>query len=109
MEADTYSEATKILSYHTDFIYHFVNNPYFELIGPPSNTKYTVEYIEPNGNILYKNTISTNNWIKLNKEYFSNYTIKVWEDDKLIFLEITLLQIRNSFSFACLNYVFSCF
>ena len=79
------------------FIYFFVNNPYFELIGPPSNTKYTVEYIEPNGNILYKNTISTNNWIKLNKEYFSNYTIKVWEDDKLIFLEETNFENKRVF------------
>lgn len=71
------------------FNYHFVNNPYFELIGPQSEDKYTIEYIEPNGNILYRNVISTNNWVKLNREYYTDYTIKLWKDEKLIFVDKT--------------------
>ena len=69
------------------FNFHFVTNPYFELLGPSSDDKYTIEYIEPNGNILYRNTISTNNWVKLNREYFTDYTIRLLHEDKVIFKE----------------------
>jgi autotransporter strand-loop-strand O-heptosyltransferase len=79
------------------FIHNFVNNPYFEIIGPQSDKKYTVEYIEPNGNILYKNTILTNNWIKLNREFYTKYTIKVWDNDKLIFIDETNLENKRVF------------
>jgi autotransporter strand-loop-strand O-heptosyltransferase len=67
------------------FNYHFVTNPYFELLGPESDKKYKIEYIEPNGNVLYRNIISTNNWVKLNREYYTDYTIKLYEEDNLIF------------------------
>jgi autotransporter strand-loop-strand O-heptosyltransferase len=69
------------------FNYHFVTNPFFEILGPQSDSKYTIEYSEPDGNVLYKNVISTNNWVKLNREYYTDYTIKITEDNKLIFLE----------------------
>ena len=69
------------------FNYHFVNNPYLEILGPESDKKYTVEFIEPNGDVLYRNIISTNNWVRLNREYFTDYTIKIWNEQELIFLE----------------------
>jgi len=79
------------------FNYHFVNNPYFEIIGLESDKKYTVEFIEPNGNVLYRNIISTNNWVKLNREYYTDYTIKVWCDDQIIFLERINLENQRVF------------
>lgn len=79
------------------FNYHFVTNPFFELLGPNSDSKYTIEYVEPNGNVLYKNTISTNNWIRLNREYYTDYTISLKEDDKLIFFEKTNFENKKVF------------
>jgi autotransporter strand-loop-strand O-heptosyltransferase len=69
------------------FNYHFVGNPFFEVLGPKSDSKFTIEYIEPNGNILYNNIISTNNWVRLNREYYTDYTICLKENNKIIFLE----------------------
>jgi autotransporter strand-loop-strand O-heptosyltransferase len=82
-EPKTQYEHPKKLKYN----YQFVTNPYFELLGSESEKKYKIEYIEPNGNVLYRNVISTNNWIRLNREYFTDYTIKLYEEDKLIFLD----------------------
>jgi autotransporter strand-loop-strand O-heptosyltransferase len=79
------------------FNFHFVTNPYFELLGPSSDDKYTIEYIEPNGNILYRNTISTNNWVKLNREYFTDYTIRLLHEDKVIFKEKVDFQGKRVF------------
>jgi len=69
------------------FNYHFVTNPYFELLGTENDKKYTIEYIEPNGNVLYRNIISTNNWVKLNRQYFTDYTIKLSENGHVVFME----------------------
>ena len=79
------------------FNFHFVTNPYFELLGPSSDDKYTIEYIEPNGNILYRNTISTNNWVKLNREYFTDYTIRLLHEDRVIFKEKVDFQGKRVF------------
>lgn len=79
------------------FNFNFVTNPYFELLGPESDEKYTIEYSEPNGNVLYRNVISTNNWVRLNREYYTDYTIKIYNQDKLIFKEYTNFEGKRVF------------
>lgn len=70
------------------FIQHFVNNPYFEIKGE-KNSKYKVEFFDEKGIKHYSEIISTNNWIRLSREYYTKWNIKVWEEENLIY-EYTL-------------------
>jgi autotransporter strand-loop-strand O-heptosyltransferase len=63
--------------------YHFVRGPFVEIKGPKT-AKYTVEFIDNNNNELkYKTTISNNCWCKCNIEYFVDWKIKIYENEKL--------------------------
>jgi autotransporter strand-loop-strand O-heptosyltransferase len=63
---------------------HFVNHPFLEITGP-SNKTYLIQYFDDNNILIYQNRIKSYHWVKLNREWFTNWKIKVWEDDKLIF------------------------
>jgi autotransporter strand-loop-strand O-heptosyltransferase len=66
-----------------DININFVGKPFLEITGR-SNSNYLVKFIDDNDICVYQNTIKTNHWIKLNREWFTNWTVKVWEDDNLI-------------------------
>lgn len=57
--------------------HHFVDGAFLEIIGKSEN-KYKVIFYDQE-NIVYQNVIDCNSWVKLNKKYFIDYTIKVWE------------------------------
>ena len=62
---------------------HFVKGPYVEITGPKS-AEYKIEFIDnKNGKILYKSSIGTNCWSKCSIEYFVDWKIKIYENDKL--------------------------
>jgi autotransporter strand-loop-strand O-heptosyltransferase len=66
------------------FNYHFVNNPFFELIGNSDDT-FLVEFYDDNMNLIHSSNITCNMWTKVNRRYFTDWKIKVYRNGKLIF------------------------
>lgn len=62
---------------------HYVLNPFFEIVGQGENT---FEIKMSDGlNIVYQKTIPINSWIKLNRQYFTEWRTEVFENNKLIY------------------------
>lgn len=81
------------------FIEHFVDNPYFEIVGK-STSNFTVQFTDNKQNIIYENTIKCNAWVKLNRQYYTDYYVKVWENEKLVYEKpFSLKQKRVMISF----------
>jgi autotransporter strand-loop-strand O-heptosyltransferase len=68
--------------------HNFVLQPFLEIRGR-SKSKFRVEYLDEEGVCHYRNTIGANNWVKLNRRWYTKWTIKVWKDDELYY-EYTL-------------------
>ena len=66
------------------FIYHFVNGPYFEIKGDTDKT-YTVIFSNEKGEEHYRENIKCNMWVRLNRAYYTKWNIKVFEGDELLF------------------------
>lgn len=67
-----------------EIIQYFVNNPFLEIKGE-SNSKFKVEFYDESGRCHYSEELSSNHWIKLNREYFTKWNTKIWESGKLIY------------------------
>lgn len=67
-----------------NFNIHFVGQPFFEITGV-SNSDYLIKFIDENGITVYENTIRTNHWVKLNRKWFVNWRIKVWENNEFLY------------------------
>jgi autotransporter strand-loop-strand O-heptosyltransferase len=63
---------------------HFVDNPFLEIKGN-SDSNFKVQFLDEKGSIAYENTIKANSWVKLNRQYFTAWTAKVWQDGHLIY------------------------
>ena len=64
-------------------VVHFVRGPFVEIKGPKS-ASYKVEFIDnKTGNIRYTSNIGNNCWCKCSIEYFIDWKIVIYEDDKL--------------------------
>ena len=63
---------------------HFVDNPFLEIKGI-SDSSFKVQFLDEKGSIAYENTIKANSWVKLNRQYFTAWTAKVWQDGHLIY------------------------
>lgn len=63
---------------------YFVNQPFLEIRGN-SNSTFKVEFFDENGTCHYRNNLGVNNWCKLNREYFTKWNTKIWEDNSLIY------------------------
>jgi len=61
--------------------HNFVLQPFLEIKGR-SNSKFRVEYLDEEGVCHYRNTIGVNNWVKLNRRWYTKWTIKIWKDDE---------------------------
>jgi autotransporter strand-loop-strand O-heptosyltransferase len=68
------------------FINHYVDNPYLEILGS-SDSKYRVDFYDGDGIVQYENVIKSNHWVKVNRQYFTNWTVKVydWDTNELIY------------------------
>jgi autotransporter strand-loop-strand O-heptosyltransferase len=63
-------------------IQHFVGQPYLEIkSGLKANFK--VQYFDGD-KLVYENTIGSNCWVKLNRQYYTRWHSKVYMDGKLI-------------------------
>ena len=63
---------------------HFVDNPFLEIKGI-SDSNFKVQFLDEKGSIAYENTIKANSWVKLNRQYYTKWTTKVWQDGYLIY------------------------
>ena len=87
--SDSYSELYKktlnipikqqLFKEKLNVIQYFINQPYLEIKGT-SPYKYRVHFYDEFGKLHYDNVISANNWIKLNREYFTKWTTKIWRE-----------------------------
>jgi autotransporter strand-loop-strand O-heptosyltransferase len=76
-----------------DIIQHFVDQPFFEIKGI-SDSDYRVEFYD-RWDLVYSNTIKSNNWVKLNRQYFTNWVVKVYEKDEMIYTDFLHLHSKR--------------
>jgi autotransporter strand-loop-strand O-heptosyltransferase len=63
---------------------NFVKQPFLEITGR-SNKNYLIKFYDENDICLYENTIKANHWVKLSREWFTAWKIKVWENNYPIY------------------------
>jgi hypothetical protein len=73
---------------------HFVVNPFIEISGE-EETNFEITFIDEGGNVIYQNNLAINSWVKLNREYYTKWTIRVKEDNNVIFSNILNLENRR--------------
>jgi autotransporter strand-loop-strand O-heptosyltransferase len=73
---------------------HFVVNPFIEISGE-EETNFEITFIDEGGNVIYQNNLAINSWVKLNREYYTKWAIRVKEDNNLIFSNILNLENRR--------------
>lgn len=63
----------------------FHDGPKVEILGDSGET-YCVEFIDADTQlVIHSGSIKSNNWIKANRKYFTNWLIKVYARDRLLF------------------------
>jgi autotransporter strand-loop-strand O-heptosyltransferase len=62
---------------------HYIVNPFLEIVGI-SNSNFKIEFYDEQGVCHYNSVIKTNQWVKLNRSYYTKWRSKVWQDDVLI-------------------------
>lgn len=63
---------------------YFVNQPFLEIKGDSDST-FEIKFFDEHGVCHYHNTTKANHWFKLNREYFTKWNTKVWEEGTLIY------------------------
>jgi len=63
---------------------YFVNQPFLEIKGDSDST-FEVKFFDEYGVCHYHNKTKANHWFKLNREYFTKWNTKVWEEGTLIY------------------------
>ena len=66
------------------FIQHFVDQPFLEIKGM-SNSEFSVKFFDEKDVCHYENIIQANHWVKLNREYFTKWTAKVFENGEMVY------------------------
>jgi len=67
-----------------DIIQHFVDQPFLEIKGL-SDSEFAVVFYDENSNEYYQNIIRANHWVKLNRQYFTPWRTKVWQNGEVIY------------------------
>lgn len=68
-------------------IQYFVNQPYLEIKGL-SSSFFDIKFFDEQGICHYENRLRVNHWCKLNREYFTKWNTKIWENGELIYDKI---------------------
>jgi autotransporter strand-loop-strand O-heptosyltransferase len=63
---------------------HFVDGAFLEIKGE-SDSDFKVKFYDEQGKCHYENNIKSNSWVRLNRQYFTKWTAKVWQDGHLIY------------------------
>jgi autotransporter strand-loop-strand O-heptosyltransferase len=68
-----------------DYVFnqHYVCQPFFEIKGQSDN-KFDIKMYDSE-DIVYQNSLPINSWVKLNREYYTDWETKVWENGELIY------------------------
>lgn len=61
-----------------------MDNPFLEIKGV-SDSDFKVAFYDEKDVCHYENTIKSNNWVKVNRQYYTKWTAKVWQDGELIY------------------------
>jgi autotransporter strand-loop-strand O-heptosyltransferase len=77
-------------------VQNFVNGPFLEIKGV-SDSDFKVQFLDEKGKITYENTIKANHWVRLNRQYYTRYTTKVWQDGELIYTNTLNLEGKTVF------------
>jgi len=75
---------------------HYISNPFLEIKGV-SDSNFLVRFYDEKGSIVYENTIKSNCWVRLNRQYYTRYTTKVWQDGELIYSDTLNLEGKRVF------------
>jgi len=89
-----HKEIRKQIHSKYEIITHFVDGAYLEIKGF-SLSNFKVQFTDQNGAVVYENTIGCNEWVKLNRKYFTEYLIKVWENEELVYEETLSLESKK--------------
>ena len=65
----------------------FINQPFLEITGESDN-EYEIKFFDEHNVCHYHNKLKSNHWVKLNREYFTKWNTKIWEDGTLIYDEV---------------------
>lgn len=71
------------------FNVNFINNPFLEIKGI-SDSIFTVKFYDEKNKCHYTNTINVNHWVKLNRQWFTKWTIRIWENGQDLVYKYTL-------------------
>lgn len=63
---------------------NFIGNPFIEIKGE-SDSNFKIEFHDDLGICHYSNNLPINHWVRLNREYYTKWTAKVWENGTLIY------------------------
>ena len=77
LEKPIHQQKVKIINYYVD-------NPFLEIKGV-SDSDFKVAFYDEKDVCHYENTIKSNNWVKVNRQYYTKWTAKVWQDGELIY------------------------
>lgn len=75
---------------------NFISQPFLEIKGV-SDSNFLVKFFDEKGECHYTNTIKANHWIKLNRQYYTRWTAKVWQDNDLIYSNTLNLEGKRVF------------
>lgn len=63
----------------------FVNGPFVEITGN-SNLKYDIKFIDDDvKKTIYENTITPNHWTRANRQWFTNWKVEIYSENKLVY------------------------
>lgn len=67
-----------------NIVQNFMGSPYLEIQGD-NNNSYDIKFFDETGKEHYSNTIKCNHWVRLNREFYTKWRTKIWENGCLIF------------------------
>ena len=71
-----------------NIIQNFVGQPFLEITGT-STSNFTVEFYDLDSDkLVHYGTIKCNHWIKVNREYFTNWETRVYKDGVLVYTNV---------------------
>ena len=68
------------------FTQHYVCQPFFEINGQSDNN-FDIKVYDGNNKVIYENIIPINSWVKLNREYYTEWITEVKENGEVIYNE----------------------
>jgi hypothetical protein len=79
------------------FINYNINQPYFEIQGQTKNNLDIKIYDNQKNELIYFNNLPINSWVKLNREYYTEWRTEVYENNELIYNKVLDLTGKRVF------------